>query len=441
MADTAQVVVVGGGRMGLPLACVLADNGAQVTVCDVRQELVDDINAGRAPYPEEPGLEEIMARVHAAGTLRASTDTSASVAQAQYVVVIVPAHLTPERDIDYHILESASAAVARGLRKGTLVSYETTVAVGGVRAKLVPVLERESGLEAGEDFFVSFSPERVKANLVFAKLRTTPKIVGGINSASAAKAEAFYRDYLVRDADKVINVDAMEAAEFAKLADMLFRDVNIALANELASYAEAVGVDFSRVRAAANTCDESGLLFPGIGVGGHCTPVYPYFIIRDGERRNATQRLATAARQINDGQPERNVQRLEAAIGPLAGKRVHILGLAFRPDVKVEIFSSAYPLGDALRARGAVVTIEDPMYSDEELRAQGFDTARVGIDSLDAVLLNTAHSAFKAPDFGAWHRSGIRAVVDGRNCLDRAAVEKAGLRYLGVGDGRASGPA
>ncbi len=436
MPEPANVVVVGGGRMGLPLACVLADNGAKVTVCDVRQELVDDINAGRPPYPEEPGLDEILPRVHASGNLRASTDTSASVRDAQYVVVIVPAHLTPERDIDYHILESASAAVAKGLQRGTLVSFETTVAVGGVRAKLVPVLERESGLKAGEDFFVSFSPERVKANLVFAKLRTTPKIVGGVNSASAAKAEAFYRDYLVRDADKVINVDALEAAEFAKLADMLYRDVNIALANELAAYAEATGVDFARVRAAANTCDESGLLLPGIGVGGHCTPVYPYFIIRDGERKGTTQRLATAARQINDGQPERNVQRLEAALGPLAGKRVHIMGLAFRPDVKVEIFSSAYPLRDALVARGAIVTIEDPMYTEQELREQGFDVASIAGLAADAVVLNTAHTAFRAPDFTEWRAAGVQVALDGRNQWSRVDAERAGLIYLAVGDGR-----
>jgi len=436
MANPPRVIVVGGGRMGLPLACVLADNGAQVTVCDVRPELVDDINAGRAPYPEEPGLEEIIARVHAAGTLRASTQTTEAARTAEVAVIIVPAHLTDERDIDYHILESATRAVAKGLQPGTLVSFETTVAVGGTRARLVPVLEAESGLKAGEDFFVSFSPERVKANLVFAKLRSTPKIVGGVNTASAARAEAFYRDYLVQDPKKVINVDALEAAEFAKLADMLYRDVNIALANELAAYAEAAGVDFARVRDAANTCDESGLLFPGIGVGGHCTPVYPYFIIRDGARRNTVQRLATTAREINDAQPERNVARLEQALGNLCGKRVHILGLAFRPDVKVEIFSSAYALRDALAARGAVVTLEDPMYSDDELRAQGFAVARAGEVPLDAIVLNTAHSDLARPDFAAWRTSGVMVVLDGRNALSRLDAESAGLRYLAVGDGR-----
>lgn len=439
MANATRVIVVGGGRMGLPLACVLADNGAQVTVCDVRPELVEDINAGRAPYPEEPGLEEIIARVHAAGTLRATTDTTGAAREADVAVVIVPAHLTAERDIDYHILESAAKAVGQGLQRGALVCFETTVAVGGTRARLVPVLEAESGMKAGEDFFVGFSPERVKANLVFAKLRSTPKIVGGVNSASAARAETFYRDYLVRDAAKVINVDALEAAEFAKLADMLYRDVNIALANELAAYAESVGVDFHRVREAANTCDESGLLFPGIGVGGHCTPVYPYFIIRDGARRGSVQRLATAAREINDQQPERNVARLERALGGLRGRRVHILGLAFRPDVKVEIFSSAYALRDALLSRGAIVTIEDPMYTPEELRAQGFSVAQAGQDTLDAVMVNTAHSAFARPDFAAWRATGVTAVLDGRNALSRVDAERAGLQYLAVGDGRTSG--
>lgn len=436
MAEIFPVAVVGGGRMGLPLACVLADNGAHVTVCDVNAELVAKINAGEPPYPEEPGLDEIIACVHAAGRLKASTNTTEAVRGVKAVVIIVPAHLTPERDIDYHILESASSAVAKGLQRGTLVSYETTVAVGGVRSKLVPVLERESGLKAGEDFFVSFSPERVKANLVFAKLRTTPKIVGGVNSASAAAAEAFYRDYLVRDADKVINVDALEAAEFAKLADMLYRDVNIALANELAAYAEATGVDFARVREAANTCDESRLLIPGIGVGGHCTPVYPYFIIRDGERRGTVQRLATSAREINDGQPGRNVARLEAALGTLQGKRVHILGLAFRPDVKVEIFSSAYALQEALSARGAVVTMEDPMYSDDELRHHGFTPAQIAGGAADAVVLNTAHTAFQQPNFASWRSGGLKVVLDGRTLWDRREIEAAGLVCLAVGDGR-----
>jgi len=433
-----RIVVVGGGRMGLPLACVLAENGAMVTVCDIAASVVQSVNAGQSPY-EEPGLDAIIAKVHGAGRLSATNDTTAAVKNADAVIIIVPAHLTDERDIDYHILELASTTVAKGLQKNTLVSYETTVAVGGTRSRLIPVLERESGLKAGRDFLVAFSPERVKANQVLAKLRETPKVVGGFDTASAARAEWLYGTYLVTREKGIINVDTLEAAELSKLADMLYRDVNIALANELAAYAEAVGADFAAVRNAANTCDESNLLLPGIGVGGHCTPVYPYFVIRDGERVNAPQRLATAARQVNDVQAERNVARLAGRVGALLGKRVHILGLAFRPDVKVEIFSTAFQIRDALARRGAATTLEDPWYNAEELASHGFASAQLADGGIDYLILNTAHKEYKTPDVAAWQRAGVRAVLDGRNCWSgehRRAIEAAGIVYIGVGDGR-----
>ncbi len=426
-----QVIVVGGGRMGLPLAAVIAEHGARVTVCDVNPAVVDAVNRGVSPY-DEPLLPEYIARNHAAGRLNATGDTTEAARTADVAIIIVPAHLTPGRDIDYSILRAASAAVGRGLRPGTLVSYETTVAAGGTRSALIPVLEEHSGLQAGLDFQVSYSPERVKANYVVEKLQETPKVVGGLDAASAQRAEAFYGEHL---GAPIINVQTLEAAELAKLAGMLYRDVNIALANELAAYCEAIGVDFGQVRAAANTDGESFLLIPGIGVGGHCTPVYPYFIIREGERKGTPQRLAVGAREINDAQPARSVARLARCIGPLNGKRIHILGLSFRPDVKVDIFSTAYPLREALTERGAIVTIEDPFYSDEELRQSGFEPASAGRDPMDAVILNAAHTAFRAPDFARWRAAGIQAVVDGRRGWDRARAEEAGLIYLGVGQG------
>lgn len=415
--------------MGLPLACVMADNGARVTVCDISGDLVDAVNAGRCPY-EEPGLEPLIAGVHSAGRLSATTDTSAAVAQAEAVIVIVPAHLTPDRDIDYGILKSASAAIGRGLRAGTLVAYETTVSVGGTRLELVPVLERESGLEAGTDFQVAFSPERVKANLVLSRLRETPKVVGGIDEASRRKAVAMYSAYLGAPVD---DVGTLEAAELAKLADMLYRDVNIALVNELAAFSEVAGIDFELVRKAANKSGEANLHVPGIGVGGHCTPVYPYFLTRESKRRGVTQYLAEAARVINDGQPARHIRRLAELWGGLKSKRVHILGLGFRPGVKVSTFSPAYTLLEALNEHGAVVTLEDPLYDEAEIRDAGFAPAAAGRDELDAVVLNTAHDAFAHPDFAAWRAQGVRAAVDGRNLWDPAAVEGAGILYLGVG--------
>lgn len=424
-----NVVVVGGGRMGLPLACVLADNGADVTVCDTNSELVRALNAGECPY-DEPGLDELLATVHGRGKLSASTETAVATREADVVVVIVPAHLTPDKDIDYSILQSASEDVGRGLTRGTLVCYETTVSVGGTRMQLVPVLEEISGLKSGDDFLVAFSPERVKANLVLARLRDTPKVVGGLDAPSQEKACAFYRKYLGAPVD---DVGSLEAAELTKLAGMLYRDVNIALVNELAAFAEVAGIAFELVRASANGNGEANLLEPGIGVGGHCTPVYPYFFTRESKRLGVTQRLAESARIINDYQPERQVARLADQWQDLAGRNIHILGLGFRPDVKVSTFSPAFDLRRALDERKANVTLEDPLYDDAEIEASGFKPARAGTDAIDAVILNTAHSQFSDPDFVQWHASGIQAVTDGRNLWDPATVSRAGLLYLGVG--------
>lgn len=259
-----KITVVGGGRMGLPLACVFGKRGAFVTVADIDASLVAAINAGDCPY-EEPGLPELMRELHVAGRLTATTDTSAAAANSDSIVIIVPAHLTEDREIDFGILRAASAAVGAGIRPGTLVVYETTVSIGGTRRELLPVLEEHSGLVAGRDFSVAYSPERVKANLVMSRLESTPKVVGGLDDASREKVTQLYGKYLGAEID---DVGSLEAAESTKLLGMLYRDVNIALANELAAFCELAGVDFDRIRSAANRDGEANLLVPGIGVGG-----------------------------------------------------------------------------------------------------------------------------------------------------------------------------
>ncbi len=422
-----KITVVGGGRMGLPLACMFAKHGALVTVSDINQELVASILAGISPY-EEPGLAELMADLHEVGRLSATINTARAVFESEAIIVIVPAHLTPEREIDLSILLAASVEIGKGLQPGALVIYETTVAVGGTRRCLIPVLEKHSGLKAGEDFDVAYSPERVKANLVLARLGTTPKVVGGYNAAARDRAVALYSQYLGAPVD---NVGTLEAAEMTKLLGMLYRDVNIALANELAAFCEAAGVDFDRVRRSANTDGEANLLLPGIGVGGHCVPVYPYFLTRESRRLGIAQRISEAAREINDGQPPRELDRVAAHWRPLSGQSVHLLGLGFRPGVKVDTFSPTYALRDELQRRGARVTLEDPYYSHEELRQAGFEPGRA--EDARMVVLGTAHEEFAQPDFAAWREAGVEVVLDGRNFWDQNRAEAAGLLYFGIG--------
>lgn len=413
--------------MGLPLACVLGKHGADVTVCDINPSIAQAIDRGECPY-EEPGLAELVDMLHRQRRLHATTRTAEGVSDADAVVVIVPAHLTPDRYIDFGILKAASAEIGKGIKRGALVVYETTVTVGGTRMHLVPLLEKNSRMKAGADFHVAYSPERVKANLVLARLETTPKIVGGWDAASLAKASDMYREYLGSPVDEV---GSIEAAEMTKLLGMMYRDVNIALVNELAAFCEIAGVDFDRVRAAANSDGEANLLVPGIGVGGHCTPVYPYFLTRESRRLGVTQIISEAAREINDYQPSRQLNRVAAVWKSLMGQKAHILGLGFRPGVKVDTFSTAYAVRDHLLRLGATVTLEDPYYSDEELVAAGFDPGTASASNF--VVLNTAHPEFATPDFVAWRAGGVEAVLDGRNLWNQELAEAADILYFGVG--------
>ena len=421
MGDRVNVSVVGAGKMGLPLACALADRGARVTACDVNLATVEKINTGAAPF-EEPGLTELLRRVVSTGNLKATQDTSAAVADSQVCIVIVPVKLTSNKTADLATIESATRDVAKGLRAGTLVSFETTLPVGQTR-RLGRILE-SGGLRVGVDFDLAFSPERVKSQTVIRQLHANPKVVGGATPSAAARAEKFYREVL---GAPTINVGSLEAAEFVKLAGMVYRDVNIALANELAGYAYALGLDFAVIRDAANTDGEAHILAPGIGVGGHCTPVYPYFLTHDAAARNIDTVLAANARRINEAQPGRMLARA----GGLSGKKVVILGLGFRPQVKEAAYSPAFSLRDEIEQLGGSAFLHDPLFTEAEIRHFGFEPAR--IEDAEVLVLNTAHDSYRSLDFVDLARAGVKTIVDGRDLWDGQVVTTAGLAYVGVG--------
>jgi perosamine synthetase len=423
-----RVAVIGAGKMGLPLACQLAQNGALVTACDRNPQAVDAINSGACPF-EEPELPALLAKVVAEKKLTASTDTQAVVAKSDVVIVIVPVLLTADNSADTSVIESVAKDIGPAIRKGTMVSFETTLPVGFTR-RLAEMLQT-GGLKAGEDFDLAFSPERVKSGLVMDRLTQNPKVVGGITAQSAKRAEEFYGQYI---GAPVINIGSLEAAEMVKLAGMVYRDVNIALANELARYAEEVGVDILPVIEAANTDGEASILTPGIGVGGHCTPVYPHFLLKDAAKRNVAVNLVEAARNTNDGQPRFVVRSLARTFTDLSAVRVLILGLGFRPQVKEAQCSPAFPLRDELERLGAAVFVHDPLYSPDEVDAFGFQWGHVN-EPFDVMILNTGHDVYRQLDFEELGRAGLRTVVDGRNFFNPDDVERRGVSYIGIGRG------
>ena len=421
-----RAVVVALGKMGLPLAAYIARAGHDVVGCDIDPATVDAVNAGRAPFPGEAGLEEALSAVVASGRLRATTDTTAAVADGPDLVVAVPPLYVDDRaQPDWRSIDAVCDAVGRGLRAGTTVSLETTVPVGTTRSRVAPALAAAAagGLRAGADFHVVFSPERVSSGRAFRDLDTYPKLVGGLDAAGEQRGAELYRAFITAE---VRPMGSAEAAELTKLAETTYRDVNIAFANELARYADRLGLDVARVIDAANSQPYSHVHTPGVAVGGHCIPVYPHFLLGG----DPDARLPRVAREVNDAMPAYAVDLLAAELGSLGGRTVLILGVAYRGGVKETAFSGAAALRDELRARGATPVASDPLYSAAELEAAGYAPWSPG-DAVDGAIVQADHDAYRA--LGAGDLAGARVVVDGRGVLDAAALRAGGVRVLRIG--------
>ncbi|MGH8932567.1 MAG: nucleotide sugar dehydrogenase [Egibacteraceae bacterium] len=402
-----RVCVVGLGKIGLPLAVQIASKGHTVAGADVDARVVALVGEGKPPFPGEADLDARLSGVVGRGSLEVTTDTTAAVRDADTVVIVVPLVVDASAAPDFGALDAATAAVGAGLREGTLVSYETTLPVGATRGRLAPALARASGLQLGRTLFVGYSPERVSSGRVFADLRRYPKLVGAIDPPSAARAVDFYRTVL----ECVWDMGSAEAAELTKLAETTYRDVNIALANEFAMYADRVGVDIHAVIAAANSQPFSHIHSPGIAVGGHCIPVYPHLYLAG----DPAARIPAVARLVNERMPAYAVARLAEQVGGLAGRRVAVLGATYRGGVKEVAFSGVFPVVDALASAGASPAVHDPLYSDEELRALGLPPYHLG-EPADAAVVQTDHAQYRT--IGPEHLPGVKALYDGRAITD-----------------------
>jgi UDP-N-acetyl-D-glucosamine dehydrogenase len=402
-----RAVVVALGKVGLPLAAQIARAGHDVVGCDVDERVVELVNAGEPPFPNEEGLPELLADVVRKGRLRAQTDTAGAVAEgADLVVAVPPLYVDEHARPDWAILDAVVADIARGLQRGTTVSIETTVPVGTTRERIAPALEQGSGLASGRDFHVVFSPERVFSGRVLRDLATYPKLVGGLTAEGEARGVELYEQF-IEGAD-VWGMGSAEAAEMAKLAETTYRDLNIAFANELARAADARGLDVDRIIVAANSQPFSHIHRPGVAVGGHCIPVYPRFYL-DGDPQ---ARLPALAREVNEAMPAYAVDLL----GDVAGKTVLILGAAYRGGVKETAFSGAHALRDELERRGAHPAAADPLFDAEELRAEGFEPWDGG--PADLAIVQADHFEYRRlrpEDVG-----GATVIVDGRGIVEDA---------------------
>jgi UDP-N-acetyl-D-glucosamine dehydrogenase len=413
---TARIAVIGQGYVGLSLACAAADNGFLVTGIDVDGRRIEDLSAGRVVVA---GVnEDVATRAFASELLRFSTSVDA-VADSHLVFVCVP---TPLRDgtPDLTYIERACRDVASRLAPGAIVTLESTTYPGTTDELVRPLLET-SGLLAGRDFLLAYSPERIDPGNDEYTFRQVPRIVGGLNSESTGVAVLFYEQLV----DKVMAVSSCRAAELAKLLENTFRHVNIALVNEIAMVCHEVDIDVWEVIAAAATKPFGFMPFyPGPGVGGHCIPLDPGYLAWQVRRDVGHQlRVLEEAEDINAQMPAWVTDRIAEALNDrgkaVKDAKILVLGVAYKPDVADVRESPAVKVINLLYRRGALLTYHDPYVEEIALNGgtlQRTDLTNTAVARADLVAVLTAHSTYDLE----WVADHAKLVFDTRNAYNGA---------------------
>jgi UDP-N-acetyl-D-glucosamine dehydrogenase len=381
-----QVGVIGLGYVGLPLAVAFAEAGHAVVCFDVDAAKVAALGEGHS-YVEDVG-DEVLAPLRE--RLRPTTDPAA-LGTCDAVVICVPTPLIGDREPDLSFLESAAATLAAELRAGQLVVLESTTYPGTTRERLAPILEG-SGLAAGSDFHLAFSPERIDPGRTDFTVRTTPKLVGGVSPASTERARLLYEEIC----DQVVVLSSPEAAELAKLLENVFRSVNIAFVNELAQLCDRLGIDVWEVIDAASTKPFGFMRFePGPGMGGHCLPIDPFYLAFKAREHDFNPAFIELAGRVNQAQPAYCVERIERALAAagkgVAGSRILVLGASYKGGVGDTRESPALKIIGRLQDLGAEVSYNDPFVP--ELPGHGLTSVDLdpALAATDLAAIVTAH--------------------------------------------------
>jgi UDP-N-acetyl-D-glucosamine dehydrogenase len=400
------VAVIGAGYVGLPLAQTFAEAGRTVLLVDVVGAIAESINRGESHIGDVPS--ETLRPLVESGAIVATTDVS-DVADAGAILITVPTPLSRQREPDLSYVERAARNIAPHIREGHLVVLESTTYPGTTREILQPILEEGSGLKAGLDFHLGFSPERVDPGNRTFTTKTTPKIVGGVDAASAEAAAALYR----KAVDDVHVVSTTEAAELTKLLENIFRAVNIALVNELAQLCDRMDIDVWEVVDAAATKPFGFMSFkPGPGLGGHCIPIDPFYLTWKAREFDFSTRFIELAGEVNNNMPYfcRSVvsQALNhGAQKSLSGSKILVLGVSYKADINDVRESPAEKIIELLRNAGAEIAYHDPFVPE----FRGLTSAPLEPEDYDCVTIVTAHSTV---DYDDVVRRG-NVIVDLRN--------------------------
>jgi nucleotide sugar dehydrogenase len=435
------VSVYGLGWMGLPIACLFAEAGADVIGVDVNRYVVETVNSGRS-HIEEPKLQKLVKKHVRAKKLVATDDVGGAAFKSDVIIIVVPTLIDRRKAPDYSAVRKVCKGIGLKLRKGCLVIFESTAGPGTTEGLVKKRIERASGLKAASDFGLAYSPIRASSGSVLRDIQSYPRVVAGLNERSLKAASAVLST-IVRE--RIIEIQDIKTAEAVKLFENVYRDVNIALANELAIFCEKAGINFEDAKRMANTQPFSHIHTSSIGVGGHCIPVNPYFLIEEAEGVGVKFVLPKAARKINDKMPRHAVDLiingLRARRKTLRRSKIAVLGVSYKANVKEARASPVHQVIRRLVKKGAKVVVYDPYFSADEIKEMGYNAAGNlwrAIDNVDCVFFAVAHSKFKdleIDEIGRFVKKPV-VIVDGCHILNFKDVKRKWVIYREIGRGR-----
>ncbi|MBD3244669.1 MAG: nucleotide sugar dehydrogenase [Candidatus Moranbacteria bacterium] len=422
------IAVIGIGYVGLPLACLAADKGYQVLGVDINQKLIDKVNKAQVPFKDDL-VKKLLKKTVQSGNLKASNDFKL-LKKVETIAVCVPTPVDENYQPDFKPLISAVQRIKENLVKGQLVIIESTINPGVCEEIVLPILE-QGGKKVGKDFYLAHAPERINPGDPKWNVSNLPRNVGALSKTGLKKAAQFYRDII----DAPINeMQSIKEAEATKTIENAFRDINIAFINEIAKSFDQLGIDVVDVIKGASSKFSFMAHWPSCGVGGHCIPVDPYYLIRKAETVGFSHDFLKLARQINNHMPKYTVELYQDELNKVGlavkGTKTAVLGIAYKADIDDTRESPAFEIIEELKKMGADVLTYDPLVLEKSTEKSLKQTLK----KAQALLIVTDHSEFKEKlDGQTLKKNNIKVVLDGKNCLDKEDIVKAGVNYKGIG--------
>ena len=428
MPQVKTVTIVGLGYVGLPLACLCAEKGNKVYGLDIDKNRIELVNKGTSPIDDEyliNKLKNLKNKIHA------TTDANECIPNSEVIIVCVPTPIDRNNAPDLTALMESTATISRFIKQKTLLVIESTIYPGTVEEIVIPILKKQKFDAFKNDILVAHCPERIDPGNKKWTIDNLPRVVGGITREATKKAAEFYRGIINAD---VLELSSIKAAEATKIMENTFRDINIAFVNEMAQSFDKAGIDVTEVIKGASTKPFAFMAhYPGAGVGGHCIPVDPYYLIEKAQQIGFNHKFLRLAREINNNMPHYTVELLEEQLQKLKksikGAKVGVLGLAYKANVDDVRESPSFEIINILKTKSAEVFVFDP-HVKKGSNVMDFDEL---LNKSDYIILATDHNEFKNMELEKLKKHKIHVVIDGRNCLDKEKIKSMGIMYHGIG--------